>query len=62
MKKFELTRKRNRSAAEMFDRPVQHMEELPVESCEMINGGQDLLYWMSYGFGVITGKIGSLFG
>jgi hypothetical protein len=63
MKKLELMRKRNRGAAEMFDQPVQRMGELPVESCEMILGGQDpggktLLYWM----GFIAGEIGGLFG
>ena len=48
---------------EMFNQPVQRMGELPVESCEMILGGQDpggknLLYWM----GFIAGEIGGLFG
>ena len=60
MKKFELTRKRNCNAADMFDQPLKRMQELPVETCAMITGGQSLFYWMTYGFGFIAGKIGSL--
>jgi hypothetical protein len=40
---------------ELFNQSLLHMEELSVESCEMINGGETLWYWLAYGVGSISG-------
>ena len=36
---------------EMFNQPLQNMQELSMESCEMINGGESAWYWISYAVG-----------
>ena len=34
---------------EISNQSLQMMQELPVESCEMISGGETLWYWVTYG-------------
>ena len=34
---------------EIFNQFPQMMQELTMESCEMISGGETLWYWVTYG-------------
>jgi hypothetical protein len=35
----------------MFNGCLQNMQELSMEQCEKINGGETLWYWIAYGVG-----------
>lgn len=43
--------------SEIFNRPLLHMQELSEASCEMINGGETLWYWLAYGVGYFVGGL-----
>jgi hypothetical protein len=36
---------------EMFNQSLQNMQELSMEACEMINGGETAWYWAAYFLG-----------
>lgn len=63
MKKIGMIEKDHLKREEMLNKPLQHMQELSTESCEMINGGsQSFLYWMAFGVGWVADKLGGLGG
>jgi hypothetical protein len=36
---------------EILNHDLRNLQELSMESCEMINGGESAWYWIAYGVG-----------